>query len=204
MVGKLLENVEGRLDWAQVFKSCVCLFLTVALRPNFSSSLSALLQLILHCRLCVWVSFRGRVGCGVRLCSCDPLHPPSLLTTPPTRPPADPSYQVSRHLNQLHQHLHPPAEVYRHTIYSYVDVWGRNGKAKPPALGGRGDDTEAGLLPQCSHGGQVLSPLPQYHCPYILVTLNIVSHICAHWAKKSHLCHLPSSSEVLLCLALHQ
>ena len=51
-------------------------------------------------------------------------------------------------------------------IRSYVDVLlGSNGKAKPPALGGGGDDTAEDLLPQCSHGGQVLlqsPPLNQY------------------------------------------
>ena len=143
------------------------------MRRNLSFRLSALLQLIL--RLCIYIadSVCGSLfEAGLVLeCGCAAATPPPSSTLP--LPPSSPSrplglqlthpircHPISTNFISIFTHLlrQNGEEVCRQTIYSSVS--GRHGKAKPPALGGRGDDTAADLLPQCSHGGQVLSPLP--------------------------------------------
>ena len=131
------------------------------MRRNLSFRLSALLQLIL--RLCIYIadSVCGSLfEAGLVLeCGC-------AAATPSTLPPSSPLRPLGLQLTHPIR-FHPIStnfiSIFTHLLRqtdNYSSVSGRHGKAKPPALGGRGDDTAADLLPQCSHGGQVLSPLP--------------------------------------------
>ena len=72
----------------------------------------------------------------------------------------------------------------RYFLYSYVDVLGRNGSGKPPALGGGGDDKAADLFPECSHGGQVL------------FTITIVDHFLSTLTSPRSCSKNPPSGEV--------
>ena len=120
----------------------------------------------------MWVSFGGRVGCvplqlrpppppSFSLPPSFPTRPLGLQLTHPIRFHPIPTYLITIISHLLWQK--GEENIYFMAIQSYVDVLGSNGKAKPPALGGGGDDTAADLLPQCSHGGQVLLQSPPYH-----------------------------------------
>ena len=151
----------------------------------------------------MWVPFRGRIEAAAA------ARPSSTLTNtnPPTRPPADPDYQVKLHHNQATylvkqkggqrpkgvetgQVPRPQAtfksftQKERYFLYSYVDVLGRNGSGKPPALGGGGDDKAADLFPECSHGGQVL------------FTITIVDHFLSTLTSPRSCSKNPPSGEV--------